>query len=118
MLKRYIIEIGTGVDLHGGNITKAAIKAIKDATNKSCLCGLEDILNMDPQKIHVHVKVGCTNPDKLDKEQVLNAIPVGKGEIEVVQGGLGAAGLEVPALGEGNTIQIVVAVLTVYVDVQ
>ena len=117
MLKRYIVELGMGADLHGGDITKAAIKAIKDATNRSCLCGLEEVLNTDPLKMKVHVKIGCTDPDKLDKEEVLKAIPVGKGEIEVVKGGLEVQGLEVPAFGDGSTIQVVVAALTVYVDV-
>ncbi|KAF5037265.1 hypothetical protein SDC9_88187 [bioreactor metagenome] len=118
MLKRYIVEFGMGADLHGGDVTKAAVKAVKDATSRSCLCGLEDILNIDPLKMHVHVKIGCTNPDMVDKETVMKAIPVGKGEIEVVKGGLGVQGLEVPAFGAGNTIQIAVAALTVYADVE
>jgi uncharacterized protein (TIGR02058 family) len=117
MLKRYVVEIGVGADLHGGDITKAAIKAVKDATSRSCLCGIEDILGKSPLNMHVHVKIGCTDPDKIDNEAVLNAVPVGKCDIEVVQGGLGVCGLEVPAFGQGNTIQIVVAALTVYVEV-
>lgn len=117
MLKRYVVEIGVGSDLHGGDITKAAIKAVKDATSRSCLCGIEDILGKSPLNMHVHVKIGCKDPDKIDKEAVLRAVPVGKSEIEVVQGGLDVCGLEVPAFGQGNTIQIVVAALTVYVEV-
>lgn len=118
MLKRYIVELGMGADLHGGNVTKAAVKAVKDATSKSCLCGLEDILNIDPLKMLVHIKIGCTDPDKVDKDEVLKAVPVGKGQIEVVQGGLEVKGLEVPAFGHGNTIQVVIAALTVYVDIE
>jgi uncharacterized protein (TIGR02058 family) len=117
MLKRYIIEIGMGVDLHGRDLTKAAIKAVKDASSRSCLCGIEDILGKDPLKMHVNVKIGCSYPEKIDTEAVLNAIPVGRGEIEVVQGGLGVHGLEVPAFGEGNTIEVVVAALTVFVEI-
>lgn len=117
MLKRYIVEFGMGADLHGGDVTKAAVKAVKDATSRSCLCGLEDILNIDPTKMQVHVKIGCTDPNMVDEQTVLNAIPVGKGSIEVVKGGLGIKGLEVPEFGEGSTIQIAIAALTVYVDV-
>ena len=40
MLKRYIVEFGMGADLHGGDVTKAAVKAVKDATSRSCLCGM------------------------------------------------------------------------------
>jgi len=117
MLKRYVVEIGVGADLHGGDITKAAIKAVKDATSRSCLCGIEDVLGKSPLNMHVHVKIGCTNPEKIDKQAVLRAVPVGESEIEVVKGGLNACGLEVPTFGDGNTIEIVVAVLTVSVDI-
>ncbi|MEL7647905.1 MAG: Lin0512 family protein [Sedimentibacter sp.] len=117
MLKRYVVEIGVGTDMHGGDLTKAAVKAVKDATSRSCLCGIEDVLGKSPLGMHVHVKIGCSNPEKIDKETVLKAVPVGTGEIEVVQGGLGVRGLEVPAFGDGNTIEVVVAALTVYIEV-
>jgi uncharacterized protein (TIGR02058 family) len=115
--KRYIIEFGTGADLHGGNQTKAAIRAIQDATSRSCLCGLEEVLQGDPLQMHVHAKIGCTDPDSIDKEAVLSAIPVGTGEIEVVPGGLCVPGLSVPEFGQGDTIQIVIAALTVWAEV-
>lgn len=116
MYKRYIVELGMGADLHGGDITKAAIRAVKDAVSRSCLCGIEDILEKDVLKMHVHVKVGCTSPERLDKEAVLKAVPVGQREIEVVQGGLNAHGLHVPTFGEGETIEVVVVALTVSID--
>ncbi|MBQ1434455.1 MAG: Lin0512 family protein, partial [Clostridia bacterium] len=31
--KRFIIEFGTGVDVHGIDVTKAAQKAVKDAVS-------------------------------------------------------------------------------------
>lgn len=116
MLKRYVIEIGMGADLHGGDITKAAVKAVKDAVSRCCLCGIEDILEKDVLKMHVHVKIGCTDPERIDKAAVLKAVPVGNRDIEVVKGGLNAHGLLVPVFGAGETIEIVLAVLTVYVD--
>ena len=42
MLQRYIVELGTGADLHGADMTKAARRAVKDAISRSCLCGLVD----------------------------------------------------------------------------
>jgi uncharacterized protein (TIGR02058 family) len=117
MKKRYIVELGMGADLHGGDITKAAIRAVKDATQRSCLCGIEDILEKSPDSMHVHVKIGCTDIDRIDKEAVLESVPIGDKDIEVVQGGLGACGLEVPMFGAGNTIEVVVAALTVTIDI-
>ncbi len=116
-LQRYIIEIGTGIDMHGGNVTKAAQKAIKDAVSHSCLCGLFDILNIkDPNQMHIHVKVACPYPEELDNEEVLKAVPFGSTEMEVAWGGLLVRGLGLPQLGEGDTIVVAVAALTVYIN--
>ena len=44
MKKRFIVEFGSGADLHGADMTKAAARAIKDAVSHACLCGLVEIL--------------------------------------------------------------------------
>ena len=44
-LKKFIVEFGMGTDFHGQDVTKAAKKAVKDAVSRSCLCGLEDVLD-------------------------------------------------------------------------
>ncbi len=116
--QRFIVEIGTGADLHGGDVTKAAQKAIKDAVSHSCLCGLMDIIGLkDPNEMHIKVKIACPYPEKLDREEVLKAIPFGSTEFEAVPGGLSVQGLYLPELGEGDTIVVAVAALTVYVNV-
>jgi uncharacterized protein (TIGR02058 family) len=116
-LQRYIVEIGTGADLHGGDVTKAAQKAIKDAVSHSCLCGLFDIVGIrDPNQMHIHVKIACPYPERLNREEVLQAVPFGTTEFEAVNGGLSVRGLDVPALGEGDTIVVALAALTVYID--
>jgi len=48
MFKRYIVEIGMGVDQHGHkkNPTNAAIKAIKNAISNNCLVGLGEIVGL------------------------------------------------------------------------
>jgi len=118
MLKRYIVEFGTGVDLHGRDVTKAAKKAVKDAISHCCLCGIEEILGIKDfnEGIHLKVKIGSPTPEKIDKDEVLSVIPFGKTEIEVLEGGLSFEGLYVPSLGEGNTIVMVNAAITVYVE--
>jgi uncharacterized protein (TIGR02058 family) len=117
-LQRFIVEIGTGADLHGGDVTKAAQKAIKDAVSHSCLCGLFDIVGItDPNQMHIQVKIACPYPEELDHEEVLKAVPFGSCELEAVAGGLSVRGLDVPSLGEGDTIVVALAALTVYVDI-
>ena len=116
-LKRFIIEIGTGIDMHGGDVTNAAQKAIKDAVSHSCLCGLFDIVGIsDPNQMHVHVKVACPYPERLNQDEILKAVPFGSTKLEVVEGGLTVKGLDLPMLGEGDTIVVAVAALTVYID--
>ena len=115
--KRFIIEFGTGADLHGEDVTKAAQKAVKDAISHSCLCGLFDIMGItDPNEMEIEAKVGCPYPERVNKEDVVNMIPFGKVHLDVVQGGLAVPGLKLPLLAESDTIVIAVAALTVYID--
>jgi len=117
--KRYVVELGMGADLHGGNVTKAAQRAVKDAISRSCLCGLFDIIGVDdPDRMHVEVKIGCPHPESVDREELRQTVPFGSVSVEVVAGGLSVRGLSLPALGEGDTIVMAIAALTVYVDVQ
>ena len=116
-LQRYIVEIGTGADLHGGDVTKAAQKAIKDAVSHSCLCGLFEIVGLkDPNQMHIHVKIACPHPELLDHDEVLKVVPFGSTQLEAVPGGLSVRGLDLPALGQGDTIVVALAALTVYVE--
>lgn len=119
MQKRYIVEFGTGVDLHGRDVTKAAKKAVKDAISHCCLCGLEEIHGIKDfnEGMYIKLKVGSPFPDKINKDEVLSVLPFGKSEIEVVEGGLCVKGLSVPSLGEGDTIVMVNAAITVFIDV-
>lgn len=116
--KRYVVELGYGADLHGGDPTKAARRAVKDAISRSCLCGLFDIVGIrDPEEMHVTVKIGCPKPQDVVAEEVLAEIPFGAKELEVVEGGLLTRGLEVPALGSGDNILVAIASLTVSVNI-
>ncbi|MFX1280391.1 MAG: Lin0512 family protein [Promethearchaeota archaeon] len=120
--KRFIVELGMGVDQHGHNneCTNAAIKAIKNAISNNCLCGLSEIYNFteskDISRMVVHVKIGAPYPKNMDETEVLNAIPFGEKSIEVVQGGLIAEGVMIKELGDtSNQIIICNAAVTVSV---
>ncbi|XFO66893.1 hypothetical protein SPSIL_030610 [Sporomusa silvacetica DSM 10669] len=115
---RYIVEIGIGTDLHGGNYTKAAQRAVKDAMSRSCLCGLFDIVGIsDPNQMVVEIRVGCSEPDKVNIAEVQAIVPFGTVTTEIVAGGLHVQGLHLSALGESDTIVVAVAALTVYIDI-
>ena len=48
--KRVILELGTGNDLHGGDYTKAALRAVQDALHHSSLSFIRS-LNIDKSKL-------------------------------------------------------------------
>lgn len=119
-IKRFVIELGYGADLHGEDMTKAAVRAVKDSISHGCLCGLLEILGRDRfQGVHVDARVAVPDPEAVDREAVLAAIPIGEKTLSVVQGGMKAAGLEVPSFGPGvSAIVMACAALTVSVDME
>ena len=44
--RKYILELGTGVDLHGEDETKAAQRAVKDAISHSSMVGLGQLFKI------------------------------------------------------------------------
>ena len=118
-MRRFIIEFGSGVDLHGMDSTKAAVKAVKDAVSHCCLCGLSEVLDKD-EKVHLGVVIGVPGHEEVDADAVRAALPVPEmcSGIDIREGGLRAKGLHVEALGKGDCLIIANAVITVYVGEQ
>jgi uncharacterized protein (TIGR02058 family) len=85
--KRVILELGTGNDLHGGDYTKAAIRAVQDAIHHSSLSIIRS-LGLDSRKMLVEVTIGVQRPDKVDAEAVRATLPHGQVSVSVVKGGL------------------------------
>jgi uncharacterized protein (TIGR02058 family) len=104
--KRFITQIGMGVDQHGhhDDCSNAAFKAIKNAISTNCLTGLIEICGLkepqDLKKINVHVKIGIPFPERIDERKVLKAIPLGQKSIEIVKGGLLVQGIQINELGD------------------
>jgi uncharacterized protein (TIGR02058 family) len=120
MLKRYLIEFGTGIDQHGQDPTRAAQKAVKDAISHSYLTGLKEILELkDLNKMVVKVKVAVPYPERVCPEEVLKVIPFGEKSLEVVHGGLLTEGMALPELGDVSPeILMANAAVTVWVEVE
>jgi len=115
--KRFIVEIGTGADLHGEDVTKAACRAVKDAISRSCLCGLLEILELkNLEDVQVDIQVAAPNPDQVDLEQVMAEVPIGRKNARAVEGGMTAKGLCVPQFAP-DCDQIVVVNAAVSVSV-
>jgi len=116
--KRFVIEIGTGIDIHGEDVTEAALRAVRDAVSRSCLCGLVEVLEIsDMSKIEVEVLIASPRPEQVDLDRVRDAVPIGTRTARVVAGGMSVKGLCVPQFGpDRDQIMVVNAALTVWID--
>ena len=85
--KRIIVEMGAGNDLHGGDYTKAALRAVQDALHHSSLSFIR-ALGLDSRKMQVAVTIGVQRPDKVDAVRVKESLPHGEVTVVVVKGGL------------------------------
>jgi uncharacterized protein (TIGR02058 family) len=85
--KRVILEMGSGADLHGGDYTKAAHRAVEDALRHSSLSFIRT-LGIDKDSLEVNVTIGVQQPDKVDGEALKSAFPVGQVKVTSVLGGL------------------------------
>ena len=109
-LKRIITELGSGNDLHGGDYTKAAVRAVQDAIHHSSL-SLIRTLGIDARTMQVEVSIGVQRPDRVDAERVKAALPHGQLTVTVVEGGL-----DVPDDTSNDIAVIASAAVTVRLD--
>lgn len=108
--KRVILEMGTGNDLHGGDYTKAAIRAVEDALHHSSLSFIRS-LGIDKGRLRVDVTVGVQQPEQVDAERVKAVLPVGRVTVRAAKGGL-----DVPDEAVGDVAVIASAAVEVWLE--
>ena len=86
-MKRMVIEIGMGTDIRGGDYTKAAVRALRDALWHNSL-NVADAIGLPTDSMVVEVLIGVPKPDLVDTGEVLAVLPHGTGTVKVVEGGL------------------------------
>jgi uncharacterized protein (TIGR02058 family) len=109
-LKRVILEMGSGNDLHGSDYTKAALRAVQDALHHSSL-SLVRTLGLDSKTMQVEVTIGVQKPEQVDAEAVKASLPRGRVSVKVVKGGL-----DVPAEDHHDAAVIAAAAIAVRFD--
>jgi len=92
--------MGAGNDLHGGDYTKAALRAVQDALHHSSLSFVSS-LGLDSKKMQVEVTIGVQRPEKVDAAAVKASLPRGQVTVNVVKGGL-----DVPE-SEGHDLAVI-----------
>ena len=110
-MKRVILELGSGNDLHGSDYTKAALRAVQDALHHSSLAFVRS-LAVDKSKLMVDVTIGVQKPEKVDLEKVRASLPIGVVTVKAVKGGL-----DVPDPANNDPAIIASAAIAVRIDV-
>lgn len=90
-MKPLICELGMGVDVHGHDYTKAALRGVSDAIRHSSLTIFYTYKH--PSEMRVEVTVGVPEPDNVSKEAVAAALPFGDVRVKVIEGGLDDNGM-------------------------
>ena len=121
--RRYLLEVGTGIDLHGGDETKAAQRAVKDAISHSSMVGLGQLFKVGSfaeleEALMVDVTIATPNPEKVDGDVVLSILPEGKRRITVVEGGMAFPVTSTAEEAKSHSIVMANAVIVVLVDAE
>lgn len=99
--------MGMGADLHGGDYTKAARRAVSDALRHSSLSFFGPA-GKRPDDMHVEVLIGSPRPDAVDVDAVAEEVPYGTVTVTVTAGGL-----DVPSPRNEEPLAIVNAAILV-----
>lgn len=84
---RYVTEMGMGVDVHGGDYTKAAKRAVSDAIRHSSL-NFFPHLNKQRDEMQLEVLIGVADPEAVDVNAVAAELPYGNVSVITKAGGL------------------------------
>src|SRR2546429_9877944 len=88
--KRVVVEMGMGTDIRGGDYTKAAVRALRDALWHNSL-GVTGALGMNVDSMRIEVVIGVPKPEAVDKGQGRGGVPQGCRGGPGGDGGLGVA---------------------------
>ncbi|GGB46214.1 hypothetical protein F3157_08530 [Virgibacillus dakarensis] len=90
MQQLLFIQTGTGLDVHGQDVTTASQRAVEDAIHYNSMPGIAKMLpdeNLENMKVNVKLAIPADH-DKLDEEKIKMMIPYGTVTVEVVDGGM------------------------------
>ena len=117
--KRFIIEMGMGVDQHGQDPTVAAARAVRNAIAHNALLGIVEIAGLkDLDRMVVEVKIAVPYPNRVRDSEVLAELPFGDKSLIVESGGMVVDGIAIPSLHDQNDeMLIAIAAVTVSLDI-
>lgn len=89
-MRTFVVELGTGTDLHGQDPTKAAVRAVRDAFAHVSLPGLRAVAGVtDLTGVTIDVTIGAPpEAGPVDESAVRAQFPFGRVTVSVRPGGL------------------------------
>jgi uncharacterized protein (TIGR02058 family) len=89
-MRLFVVEMGTGVDLHGQDGTKASVRAVRNAFQHVSLPGIRQVAGVtDMLEMAVEVVLGVpAEASPVDVEEVKAQFPYGTVSVTVKTGGL------------------------------
>lgn len=116
--KRFIIEMGMGIDQHGQDPTVAAARAVRNAIAHNALPGVWEVAGLDhPNQMIVDVQVAVPYPEQVRQAEVLAVLPFGQKTLTLEPGGMVVAGRAIPELDDKNDdMYIAIAAVTVSIE--
>jgi uncharacterized protein (TIGR02058 family) len=117
--KRFVIEMGMGVDQHGQEPTVAATRAVRNAIAHNALPGIWEVAGLNhPNEMIVEVQIAVPYPEQVRTEEVLAVLPFGQKTITVETGGMVVQGRALEEFQDKNDeMLIAVAAVTVWVEI-
>ena len=76
-----------GTDLQGGDYTKAAVRALRDALWHNSLT-VAPAFGLPKESMKIEVTIGVNKPNEVDRDEVKAVLPYGQASVVVVEGGL------------------------------
>jgi uncharacterized protein (TIGR02058 family) len=121
--RRYLLEQGTGVDLHGKDETKASQRAVKDAISHSSMIGLGSLFKIESFKkledaLMVDVTIATPNPENVDGDKVLSILPEGGRRINIIKGGMMWPPENINPDAKSHEIVMANAIIVVLIDIE
>lgn len=111
-VRRCLLEMGWGADLHGGDYTKAAQRAVQNALQHVSL-GFPGVMGKTAEAMTLDVTIAVQEPAKVDKEAIANLFPFGRQKnVKVIKGGM-----DVPGDRAGDHCSVANAAVIISLDV-
>jgi uncharacterized protein (TIGR02058 family) len=117
--KRFVIEMGMGIDQHGQDPTVAASRAVRNAIAHNALPGIWEVARLDhPNEMIIEVQIAVPYPEQVREAEVLAVLPFGQKTLKLESGGMIVQGKAIEEFNDKNDdMYIAVASVTVWVDI-